>query len=163
VVQYNKFEFNEAQYGPYPAKVSANRVTDELAPVTVLVPGDPLFTYPNEIGPSAWQGWVQERGLYFLGDRDSRYRDLVSLEDPFPNNKGEKKGALVETTYGQGHWIYVGLGLWRQLPAGTDGAYQLLANLISVPRAPETAPKRATAGAPASPAGKKRSRATQPE
>ena len=136
IVQYNKFEFNEAQYGPYPAKVSSNRVTDELAPVHLLDPHDPVFTTPNEINESTWKNWVQERGLYFLGEKDSRYRDLVELEDPFPKNKGMKTGALVEARYGKGRWIYIGLGLWRQLPAGTDGAYQLLANLVSLGRAP---------------------------
>ena len=135
IVQYNKFEFNQAQYGPYPAKVSSNRVTDENAPVQVLQPGDPIFNTPNKIGPAAWQGWVQERGLYFLGDKDPRYVDLIQMEDPFPYNAGNKRGALVEASYGKGRWIYVGLNLWRQLPAGTDGAYQLLANLISL-RAP---------------------------
>jgi hypothetical protein len=136
IVQYNKFEFNEAEYAPYPAKVSANRVTDEFSPVKVLAPSDALLNWPNKIGEPAWKGWVQERGLYFLGDRDPRYHDLVALEDPFPFNKGEKRGALVETTYGKGHWVYVGLGLWRQLPAGTDGAYPLLANLISLGKLP---------------------------
>jgi LmbE family N-acetylglucosaminyl deacetylase len=131
IVQYNKFEFNEAPYGPYAAKVSADRVTDEHAPVQILDAHNPIFTTPNEIGERAWRNWVQERGLYFLGERDSRYRDLVQLEDPFPNNAGPKRGALVEAAYGKGRWIYVGLGLWRQLPAGTEGAYQLLANLIS--------------------------------
>jgi hypothetical protein len=138
VVQYNKFEFNETYYGPYPALVSDNRVTDETAPVSIVAPGDPLVTFPNEVTSATWKGWVQERGLYFLGDRDARYRDIVSLEDPFPFNEGEKRGALVETTYGKGNWVYVGLGLWRQLPAGTDGAYQLLANLISLGKAPVT-------------------------
>ena len=132
VVQYNKFEFNDAQYGPYAAKVSSNRVTDERSPVRILDAHNPLFTTPNEIGETAWQNWVQERGLYFLGDKDSRYRDLVEIEDQFPNNPGPKRGALVEAPYGKGRWIYVGLGLWRQLPAGVDGAYQILANLISV-------------------------------
>jgi hypothetical protein len=132
VVQYNKFEFNAAQYGPYPARVSDDRVTDEHAPVTVLAATDPVFTTPNRITSAAWDNWVQERGLYFLGERDSRYRDLVSLEDPFPYNAGEKRGALVTASYGKGHWAYVGLGLWRELPAGVDGAYQLLANLISL-------------------------------
>ena len=82
---------------------------------------------------------MQERGLNFLGDKDSRYRDLVQMVDPFPNNPGEKRGALVEASYGKGRWIYVGLGLWRQLPAGTDGAYQLLANLISLGKTPPAA------------------------
>jgi LmbE family N-acetylglucosaminyl deacetylase len=134
LVQYNKFEFNDAQYGPHPARVSANRVTDEGAPVVVLDPTSPVFTTPNRITDEAWSGWVQERGLYFLGERDPRYRDLVAIEDPFPYNKGEKRGALVMASHGKGRWIYIGLGLWRELPAGVDGAYQLLANLISLGR-----------------------------
>jgi LmbE family N-acetylglucosaminyl deacetylase len=136
IVQYNKFEFNDAQYGPYPATVSADRVTDEHSPVQIVAPRDPLMTTPNEINDATWQNWVQERGLYFLGERDSRYHDVVQFEENFPYNKGTKTGALVETTYGKGHWVYVGLGLWRQLPAGTDGAYQLLANLIALGKAP---------------------------
>jgi hypothetical protein len=132
IVQYNKFEFNDAQYGPYPAKVSSNRVTDDEAPVKILSSHDPVFTTPNEIGEEAWKNWVQERGLYFLGEKDPRYHDLVQLEDPFPLNAGPKTGALVEAQYGKGRWVYVGLNLWRQLPSGTDGAYQLLANLISL-------------------------------
>lgn len=132
IVQYNKFGFNQAQYGPYAAKVSANRVTDEFAPVRILIPTDPLFNTPNKITDATWKDWVQERGLYFLGDHDSRYRELIAMEDPFPYNSGEKQGALVTAQYGKGHWAYVGLGLWRELPAGVDGAYQLLANLISL-------------------------------
>ena len=132
IVQYNKYEFNEAQYGPYPAKVSSDRVTDEQAPVILLEPSHPVFSTPNRIGDATWRGWVQERGLYFLGERAPQYRDLVRLADPFPFNTGEKRGALVEATYGKGRWLYVGLGLWRELPAGVDGAYQLLANLISL-------------------------------
>ena len=132
LVQYNKFEFNQAQYAPYPAKVSSDRVTDENAPVEVLVPDHPVFTTPNRIGPESWAGWVQERGLYFLGERDPRYVDLVRLSDPFEYNPGPKTGALVEARYGKGRWIYIGLGLWRQLPAGTPGAYRLLANLLSL-------------------------------
>jgi LmbE family N-acetylglucosaminyl deacetylase len=132
IVQYNKFEFNEAQYGPKPAKVSNNRVTDERAPVRIVDPSHPIFRSPNPIGPEAWEGWVQERGLYFLGDRDPGYTDLVEITDPFEYNPGPKGGALVEAKVGRGRWIYVGLGLWRQLPAGTPGAYLLLANLLSL-------------------------------
>jgi len=138
IVQYNKMEFNQANYAPYPAKVSGNRVSDELVPVKILAPADPVFRFPNRIGPSAWAGWVQERGLYFLGEKDPKYVDLVSMTDSFKDNPGEKLGAMVEAIYGRGRWIYLGLGLWRQLPAGTDGAYQLLANLISLPKAKAT-------------------------
>jgi hypothetical protein len=132
LVQYNKFEFNDAQYGPYAAVVSSNRVTDENAPVEVLVPDHPVLNIPNKIGPETWANWVQERGLYFLGDRDSRYVDLVRMSDPFEYNPGPKTGALVEARIGRGRWIYIGLGLWRQLPAGTVGAYRLMANLLSL-------------------------------
>jgi LmbE family N-acetylglucosaminyl deacetylase len=132
IVQYNKFEFNEAQYGPYAAQVSRERVTDADAPVRVLRTEHSVFGWPNLIGSTTWNDWVQERGLYFLGDKDPSYTDLIELEDTFEWNPGAKRGALVEARYGKGHWIYVGLGLWRQLPAGTTGAYQLLANLLSV-------------------------------
>jgi len=137
IVQYNKMEFNRADYGPFPAKVSGNRVSDELVPVKVLVPEHPAFSYPNKIGASTWDGWVQERGLYFLGEKDKKYVDLVSMVDSFPDNPGEKLGSFVEGKVGKGRWLYLGLGLWRQLPAGTDGAYQLLANLISLGKAPD--------------------------
>ena len=137
IVQYNKFEFNDAQYGPYPAKVSANRVTDENAPIQAVAAHSPLLTSPNEIGEAAWKNWVQERGTYFLAeDKDSRYHDVLQMEDNFPYNKGVKTGALVEAQYGKGRWVYVGLGLWRQLPVGTNGAYQILANLISLGKTP---------------------------
>jgi LmbE family N-acetylglucosaminyl deacetylase len=136
IVQYNKFEFNQAQYGPYPARVSSERVTDEFAPVRQLDRDSPLFYTPNRLDDRVWKDWVQERGLYFLGERDPRYKDLVALDEPFPYNKGEKRGALVEAQYGKGRWIYVGLGLWRELPAGVDGAYLLLANLVSLSATP---------------------------
>src|SRR6185436_18023352 len=73
IVQYNKFEFNQSQYGPWEASVSDNRVTDERAPVNIVARGDPVFTTPNELTETVWSGWVQERGLYFLGEKDSRY------------------------------------------------------------------------------------------
>jgi LmbE family N-acetylglucosaminyl deacetylase len=136
IVQYQRPDWNEGQYGPYPVRIGRERVTDEQAPVTVLVPEHPLFARPNRLGADTWQNWVQERGLYFLDaeGRDPRYVDLVSLEDPFESNRGVKTGALVEARYGKGRWIYVALGLWRQLPAGTTGAYRLLANLVSLGR-----------------------------
>jgi hypothetical protein len=134
IVQYNKFEFNQQQFGPFPASVSGNRVSDETVPVKLLVPSHPVFNTPNKIGPATWANWTQERGLYFLGDKDPKYTDLVSMTDSFPDNPGEKLGSLVEARVGKGRWIYLGLGLWRQLPAGTDGAYQLLANLSHYPK-----------------------------
>jgi hypothetical protein len=149
IVNYNKFEFNEAQYGPYPGKVGRERVTDENSELRVLAPQHPVFNTPNPIGRPDWLGWVQERGLYSFdtATSDPRYTDLLELTEPFPFNQGNKRGALVEAKVGQGRWIYIGLGLWRQLPAGTDGAFRLMANLISLgnapkPASPTTPPRR---------------------
>lgn len=134
IVQYNKFEFNDAQYGPYPGKVGRERVTDENAEMKILDPGHPVFNGPNKIGRADWANWVQERGLYFFDEqgRDPNYKDLIEFTEPFAYNQGTKRGALVEAKVGKGRWLYMGLGLWRQLPAGTDGAYRLMANLLSL-------------------------------
>jgi len=145
IVQYNKYEFNEvvegpdgrrqmrdSPYAPYPAQVGNGRVTDENAPIEQV--DHPVFNIPNRITASDWENWVQERGLYFMGKKDSSYRDLILTHDTFAYNQGIKLGSLVEAEYGQGRWIYVGLGLWRQLPAGVPGAYRILANLLSLGR-----------------------------
>jgi hypothetical protein len=139
IVNYNKFEFNEAQYGPYPGRVGRERVTDENAELRVLAPQHPVFNGPNTIVRRDWLGWVQERGLYFfdMAGSDPQYQDLVEFDEPFAYNQGAKRGALVEAKVGSGRWIYVGIGLWRQLPAGTDGAFRLMANLISLGNAPK--------------------------
>ena len=118
---------------------SADRSAGAIArawAVKVLVPGHPVFNFPNKIGKATWDGWVQERGLYFLGQKDPKYVDLISMVDTFRDNPGEQLGSLVEGRIGKGRWVYVGLSLWRQLPAGTEGAYQLLANLIGLAKVP---------------------------
>ena len=135
LVQYNKFEFNAAEWGPYPKKVSRNRVTVEQAPIDILVPEHPVFNTPNRITEDDWGGWVQERGLYFLDpEGDPRYTELLASEDPLEYNAGVKTGMLVEAQYGEGRWIYIGLGFFRQLPAGVPSAYKLFANLLSLPK-----------------------------
>ena len=148
VVQYNRPDFNQAQsggsapaapapdspYAPYPASVSSARITDENAPPRVLRAESALLTTPNRLGPADWQGWVQERGLNLLQARDPGYEDILAFTDPFPLNPGEKAGALVDAPVGRGRWTYVGLGLFRQLPAGGPGAYRRLANIVGRPR-----------------------------
>jgi hypothetical protein len=144
VVQYNRDAFNRAPgagrrapppptspYVPYPAIVTSERITDETAPVRVLEPADPLLNTPNQIGSADWDGWVQERGIQFLDARDPRYVQLLASTDPFPLNPGEKKGLLVQARVGRGTWTYVGLALFRQIPAGVPGGWRLLANLVS--------------------------------
>ena len=117
-------------YVPYPGGITSNRVSVEEAPIRVLEEGVEL-TRPNRVTAADFQGWVQERGLYFFGANDPRYTDLLAASDPWPNNPGEKQGLLTVAALGKGTWTYVGLGLWRQLPAGTPGAYRILANLIA--------------------------------
>jgi len=146
VVQYNRAAFNRlapdapalpadapSPYAPFPATVTSERVSDETAPMRVLVPS-PLLTTPNRIGVADWEGWVQERGIQFLAARDPRYVDLLAATDPFPYNPGEKRGILVEAKVGEGTWTYVGLALFRQVPAGVAGGWRVLANLVSRPR-----------------------------
>jgi LmbE family N-acetylglucosaminyl deacetylase len=147
VVQYNRAAMNRlapeapalpegtpSPYVPYPATASAERISDETTPMRLLVPAHPLFTTPNRIGDADWSGWVQERGTYLLAESDPRYLELLAATDPFPYNAGEKRGLLVEAKVGKGTWTYVGLVLFRQVPAGVPGAWRLLANLVSRPR-----------------------------
>jgi LmbE family N-acetylglucosaminyl deacetylase len=117
-------------YVPYPGGITSNRVTVEEAPVRVLEDGTMEMNKPNRITAADFDGWVQERGLYFFGANDPRYTDVLAATDPWAFNPGEKKGMLTVAQLGKGTWTYVGLGLWRQLPAGVPGAYRILANLI---------------------------------
>jgi len=146
VVQYNRAAFNRlapdapalpegtpSPWVPYPAVVTSERISDETAPMRLLAPEHPLLTTPNRIGDDDWSGWVQERAIQLLEARDPRYQELLAATDPFPYNPGEKHGLLVEAKVGQGTWTYVGLVLFREVPAGVPGAWRLLANLVSRP------------------------------
>lgn len=129
VVQYNtNGGLVTDQLGPYPFKLSRNRVTNENAPVKFLRPQDKLFTYPNAISEKDFEGWVQERGLYFPSDLGSEYQQPFAMNDP-----GEKPmdGSTIVAAYGQGRYIYTGLSFFRQLPAGVPGAYRLFVNMLS--------------------------------
>ncbi len=132
VVQYNTPDaWNRAQYGPYPARIrsSGDRVTDETAPVTILDPKHPLFNFPNKIGKADFDGWVQERGLYFLQDRDAHYKALLSCHDP---GEPPLDGGLLVAEYGKGLYVLTAYSWFRQLPAGIPGAVRIFANLISL-------------------------------
>ena len=130
LVQYNTARgFSLPNLGPYPLSLSSDRVTDETAEVTILDPNAEVLNYPNKITQKDFEGWVQERGLYFPGDYDSAYKPVIAMAD-----KGEKssKSSLLIAEYGKGHYIYTGLSFFRELPAGVSGAYRLFANLLSV-------------------------------
>jgi len=130
IVQYNKDEFVRGNFAPYPVKMQRGvRVTDENAPVTILAPDHRLFNYPNKITEKDWQGWVQERGLYFLSDWDAHFTALLAA----PDETGELlKGGHLIAQYGKGSYLYTGYAWFRQLPAGVPGAYRLFANMVSL-------------------------------
>jgi hypothetical protein len=117
VVQYNRSEdWGNLQFGPYPFTINNNdRVTKEEAPVKVLQPSHPIFNVPNKITPSDFDGWLQERGTYFMRTWDPRYTPLLESGDP-----GEMplQGGLVTVKYGKGTYTYTGYVFFRELPAG---------------------------------------------
>jgi LmbE family N-acetylglucosaminyl deacetylase len=129
VVQYNTTDDLAVEApGPYPFKISRERVTVEEAPVTMLSATHPLLTTPNRITDADFAGWVQERGLYFTSDADPRYQTVLSTADP---NEPARPGGQLYTRYGKGAFVYTSLAWFRQLPAGVPGAYKLFANLVS--------------------------------
>ncbi len=137
VVQYQRaVDWNRLSPAPYPAKIGAPtlRITDRNSPVRVLAPESSLLNFPNKIGPGDFDGWVQERGLYFLGDRDPRYVSILALRDP---GEGELTGGLVVAPVGKGTYIYTGLSFFRELPDGVQGPLRLFVNLLSQSRAPK--------------------------
>lgn len=129
VMQYNTTgDLTTTQLGPYPMKITRNRVTEEDATITITNPTHPLMTIPNRIDDDDFEGWIQERGLYFTGDHDNRYQRLLRMNDA---GEEPQDGAIVYAAYGKGQYIYCALSLFRNVPAGVPGALKLLANMIS--------------------------------
>ena len=130
IVQYDAGvgDFNSGHFTPFPATLSRSRVSVEEAPVEILAPEDSVFHYPNQIMQRDFDGWVQERGLYFMSQWDDHFRPLLSSHDP-----GEQPlaGGLLRAQYGKGTYIYTGYAFFRQLPAGVPGAIRLYVNLLS--------------------------------
>ena len=129
IVQYDASvgDFNSGHFTPFPATLSRGRVSVEEAPVEILAPEDSVFHYPNQITQRDFDGWVQERGLYFMSQWDSHFRPLLSSHDP-----GEQplSGGMLRAQYGKGTYIYTGYAFFRQLPAGVPGAIRLYVNLL---------------------------------
>jgi hypothetical protein len=117
-----------ANIGPYPLRISRDRVTVEEAPVQFVDALPAVMARPNAITPADFEGWVQERGLYFPGEWDAKYSPLISTSDP-----GEKplRGGILVARHGKGVYVYTSLSWFRQLPAGVPGAYRMFANLLS--------------------------------
>jgi len=132
IVQYNTtgdLKVSEKELAPLPMSLSRDRITDEDAPVTFLVPNHSILNFPNKITESDFKGWEQERGLYFPGKWDNAFTPVLRFNDP-----GEKPldGALLVARHGKGYYIYTGLSFFRELPAGVPGAFRLFANMISM-------------------------------
>lgn len=121
-------DFNKGKFTPYPAQLSRIRVSVEEAPVEILAPEDGIFHYPNQITERDFDGWVQERGLYFMDQWDSNFKPLLASHDP---GESPQKGGLLRAQYGKGTYIYTGYAFFRQLPAGVPGAIRLYVNLLS--------------------------------
>lgn len=124
---YGKIKTNEL--GPYPLTIGRGRVTEEDAKVKFVNATDPLLNYPNKITEKDFDGWVQERGLYFAQEWSDKYTTVLAMKD---QGETEQEGSLLYTKYGKGNFVFTGLSLFRQLPAGVPGAFRLMANLISV-------------------------------
>lgn len=130
IVQYNTNNgINPNTVGPYPITLSRDRVTEEDAEVRLLKPEHPLLNSPNKITPADFNGWVQERGLYFPGKWDEKYETLLSMND---TKDKPMEGSLLVANYGNGYYVYTGLSFFRELPEGVPGAYKLFANIVSL-------------------------------
>ena len=138
VVQYQQPDYATKRLAPFDARMEGSvRVVDETAPVTILAPTHPVFSYPNAIGPADFDGWVQERNNYNFTSYDTeRFVPLTESHDP---GEPPSTGAMLYARLGEGHFVYTSYSWFRQLPNGVPGAYRLFANLISLPAAPADA------------------------
>lgn len=132
IVQYNttgELSVAESKLAPFPLKLSRARVTDETAEVRFLLPEHKVLNQPNRLTTSDFNGWVQERGLYFPGEWDTAFEAPLSMNDP---NEKAADGSLLIAQYGKGYYVYTGISFFRELPAGVPGAYRLFANVLSL-------------------------------
>jgi hypothetical protein len=137
IVQYNTLGFGDsaredaaaaAQIGPYPFEISHDRVTDEHAPVRFPNPQNLLLHSPNQITEKDFEGWIQERGLYFASKWDPHYQSLFESHD---DAEPPRAGGMLFARYGKGAYFYTGYSWFRELPAGVPGAFRIFANLLS--------------------------------
>jgi hypothetical protein len=130
IVQYNTSRrMQTKEILPYSIELSRNRVTDENSRVRILEPKHAALNYPHKITSKDFEGWVQERGLYFANNWDPKITPLLGMND---EGESEKLGSLLVASHGNGTVVYTGLSFFRELPAGVPGAYRLLLNLIAL-------------------------------
>lgn len=130
IVQYNtSHRLKLDNIAPYNLKLSRDRVTDENAEVRIINTGHPLLNFPNKITSKDFDGWVQERGLYFPNNWSDEFTPIISIND---TGETSKDGSLLVAKYGKGYYIYTGLSFFREFPAGVSGAYRLFSNMLSI-------------------------------
>lgn len=132
IVQYNRSNrigTDNGKISPYHFTITNARVTDEEAKVDFLIPDHPVLNFPNKITDKDFEGWIQERGIYFAGSVDQNFQTVFGMNDP---GESQQKGSLLIADYGKGKFVYTGLVFFRELPAGVPGAYRLLANIIAL-------------------------------
>ena len=130
IVQYNtNRNLVTQEIAPYPLLLSRDRVSVETAPVRIMDPTHVSMNFPNKISMRDFEGWVQERGLYFSSEWDEKFTPILSSNDP---DESPKKGGLLVASHGEGYYIYSGYSWFRELPAGVEGAYRIFTNLISI-------------------------------
>ena len=130
IMQYNNQNgLQNTKLAPYDLRLSSDRVTDETAVVTFLAPDHLVLNTPNKITSADFEGWVQERGIYFPNQWDAHFTPILACSDP---GEAPLRGGLLVAGYGKGYFVYTGLVFFRELPAGVPGAYRLFANLVSL-------------------------------
>jgi hypothetical protein len=130
IVQYNKpGALPGGKLGPLTVNIANERVTDENSPIKFLAPDHPALNTPNKITKADFDGWVQERGLYFPNSWDKAFTPILGMNDP---GAAQMNGSLLVAQHGKGHVVYTGLAWFRQLPDGVPGAYRIFANLVSL-------------------------------
>ena len=137
ITQYNTnfdLEIEKDKFSPYPLNISRERVTEENSEVRLLLPDHPALNYPNKMKAEDFNGWVQERGLYFPDKWDPKFEAVLSMND---TGEPVRNGSLLVAKYGTGHYVYTGISFFRELPEGVAGAYKLFANLASLGKQPK--------------------------
>jgi hypothetical protein len=130
LMQYNTLQdMATKDLGPFPFTISNKRVTQERAPVSTIRADHPILLHPNRLTSAAFDGWVQERGLYFPDTWDPKYQTVLSM-----NDTGELplQGSILHARHGKGNYVYTSLSMFRQLPAGVPGAAMLFLNMLSL-------------------------------
>jgi hypothetical protein len=130
IVQYNRPNgLKTDKLAPFDLKLSQDRVTDEQSPITFLAPDHPALNVPNRITKADFDGWVQERGIYFPSQWDPHFTPILECNDP---GEAPLQGGILIAKVGRGNFVYTSFVWFRELPAGVPGAYRLFANLVSL-------------------------------